>query len=250
VTPWVTPWVILLILPGPFSSWLAHLKRHLALVTHDRSPFLEREGSLALKLYQYIYSDSSMRVRIYLAEKGIEVPFESVDISKGESHTPAFLAKNPLGQVPVLELDDGSYLAESIAICRYFEELHPEPSLFGRDPKERAEIEMWSRRVELTFAHPVQRVYRLRFHSDSALSAAAQDAIEVMEQSSARAAARFFDQTLAQRNFLAGADYSIADIMALCTYGMAQMLHIPLDPDLAHLRRWYDSVSSRPSARA
>jgi glutathione S-transferase len=188
---------------------------------------------------------------MYLAEKGIEVPVESVDISRGESHTPAYLAKNPLGQVPVLELDDGSYLAESIAICRYFEELHPQPSLFGRDPKERAEIEMWSRRLELTFAQPVKRVYRLRFHSNGALSAAAQDAIETMEQSDVRAVARFLDQTLAQRGFLADSDFSIADIMALCTYDMAvHMLRIPLDPDLPHLRRWYESVSSRPSARA
>jgi glutathione S-transferase len=204
-----------------------------------------------MKLYHYIHSDSSRRVRMYLAEKGVEIPVESVDISRGQSHTPAFTAKNPLGQVPVLELDDGSYVAESIAICRYFEELHPQPSLFGRAPKERAEIEMWSRRVELNFAQPVKRLQRLRFHSDGALSAAAQDAIEAMEQSDVRAAARFLDQTLAQRGFLADSDFSIADIMALCTYDMAaHMLRIPLDPDLPHLRRWYESVSSRPSARA
>jgi glutathione S-transferase len=204
-----------------------------------------------MKLYHYIHSDSSRRVRMYLAEKGIEVPGESVDISRGESHTPTFTVKNPLGQVPVLELDDGSYLAESIAICRYFEELHPQPLLFGRDPKERAEIEMWSRRVELNFAQPVKRLYRVRYHSGGALSAAAQDAIEAMEQSDLRATARFFDQTLAQRDFLAGADYSIADIMALCTYDMAvRMLRIPLEPDLDDLRRWYEAVSSRPSARA
>lgn len=204
-----------------------------------------------MKLYQFIYSDSSRRVRMYLAEKRIEVPVESVDISRGESHTPAFIAKNPLGQVPVLQLDDGSHLAESIAICRYFEELHPEPSLFGRNPKERAEIEMWSRRVELTFAQPVRRLYRLRFHSNGALSAETQDAIEAMEQSDARAAARFFDQSLAQHDFLTGDGYSIADIMALCTYDMAvHMLRIPLDPDLHHLQRWHESVSSRRSARA
>lgn len=204
-----------------------------------------------MKLYHYIHSDSSRRVRMYLAEKGVEIPVESVDISRGQSHTPAFTAKNPLGQVPVLELDDGSYVAESIAICRYFEELHPQPSLFGSDPKERAEIEMWSRRVELNFAQPLKRLQRLRFRSDGALSAAVQDAIEAMEQADLRAAARFLDQTLVQRDFLAGADYSIADIMALCTYDMAvSMLRIPLEPDLDHLRRWYEVVSSRPSARA
>jgi glutathione S-transferase len=204
-----------------------------------------------MKLYHYTHSDSSRRVRVYLAEKGIEVAVESVDISRGESHAPAFIAKNPLGQVPVLELDDGSFLAESIAICRYFEEMHPQPALFGRDPKERAEIEMWSRRVELTFAQPLKRLQRLRFQSDGRPSAAAQDAIEAMERSDARAAARFFDQTLAHRDFFAGADYSIADIMALCTYDMAvHMLRIPLDPDLPHLRRWRESVSGRPSARA
>jgi glutathione S-transferase len=204
-----------------------------------------------MKLYHYTHSDSSRRVRMYLAEKGIEVPVESVDISKGESHTPDFVAKNPLGQVPVLELDDGAYLAESIAICRYFEALHPQPSLFGRDPKEQAEIEMWSRRIELNFAQPVRRLYRLHVHAASALPAETLDAIAAMEQSDARAATRFLDQTLAQRDFLAGSIFSIADIMALCTYDMAvHMLQVPRDPDLHHLCRWHESVSGRPSARA
>jgi glutathione S-transferase len=204
-----------------------------------------------MKLYHHIQSDSSRRVRMYLAEKGIEIPVEPVDIARGESHTPAFVAKNPLGQVPVLELDDGSYLAESIAICRYFEELRPQPSLFGKDPKERAVVEMWSRRVELRFTQPVKRLQRLRFQPDCAPSATAQDAIEAMEQSDVRVAARLFDQTLAQRDFLAGADYSIADIMALCAYDVAvHALRIPLGPDLDHLRHWHESVTSRPSARA
>ncbi len=204
-----------------------------------------------MKLYQYVYSDSSRRVRIFLAEKGIEIPLESVDITRGESHTPGFTAKNPMGQVPVLELDDGAYLAESIAICRYFEEMHPQPPLFGRNARERAEIEMWSRRVELGLTQPVKRLFRLRYIPAGSVSTATLDDIAAMERREAQAACQFLDETLAQREYIAGSTYSIADIMALCTYDMAvSQMRIPLDVDLSSLSRWHDTVLSRPSARA
>ncbi len=96
-----------------------------------------------MKLHEFTMAPNPRRVRIFLAEKGIQVPFEQVDIGKGENRTPEFLAKNPMGRVPVLELDDGTYLAESVAICRYFEEQHPEPPLLGTDAKDRAWVEMW-----------------------------------------------------------------------------------------------------------
>src|SRR5262249_32078162 len=103
----------------------------------------------AMKLYNHALAPNPRRVRIFAAEKGIELTLQDVDILAGQSRTPEFLAKNPSGGVPVLELDDGSCVAESVAICRYLEGLHPEPNLFGRDLREQAQIEMWNRRMEL-----------------------------------------------------------------------------------------------------
>src|SRR5215471_5287453 len=103
----------------------------------------------AMKLYSHALAPNPRRVRIFAAEKGIELALQDIDILAGQSRTPEFLAKNPSGGVPVLELDDGSCLAESVAICRYLEGLHPEPNLFGRDLREQAQIEMWNRRMEL-----------------------------------------------------------------------------------------------------
>src|SRR5713226_3423593 len=103
-----------------------------------------------MKIYDYKLAPNPRRVRIFLAEKKIIVPLEEIDIMKGVNRQPEFLRKNPLGGIPVLELDDGKCLAESVAICRYFEELHPEPALFGTGAIERATIEMWNRRMELS----------------------------------------------------------------------------------------------------
>src|SRR5258708_35229615 len=102
-----------------------------------------------MKIYDYKLAPNPRRVRVFLAEKGISVPFEEVDIFKGVNRQPEFLKKNPLGGIPVLELDDGRHLAESVAICRYFELLHPEPALFGKGAFEQASVEMVNRRVEV-----------------------------------------------------------------------------------------------------
>src|SRR5215468_5641343 len=110
-----------------------------------------------LKLYNHAVAPNPRRVRIFAAEKSIELSLEEVDLLAGQGRTPEFLAKNSSGGVPVLELDDGSYLPESVAICRYLEGLHPEPNLFGRDLREQVEIEMWNRRMELELFDPVGR---------------------------------------------------------------------------------------------
>src|SRR5260370_1499345 len=102
-----------------------------------------------MKIYERPVAPNPRRLRIFVAEKGIKIPYEQVDILKGENRTPEFLAKNPAGGLPVLELDDGTYLAESVAICRYLEAQHPQPNLMGKDAREQAAIEMWSRRLEL-----------------------------------------------------------------------------------------------------
>ncbi len=102
-----------------------------------------------MKIYDSTLAPNPRRVRIFLAEKGIEVPYEQIDLAKAQNRSPEFLKINPLGGVPVLELDDGTHIAESVAICRYFEEQQPEPALMGTDAKDRAEVEMWHRRMEL-----------------------------------------------------------------------------------------------------
>ena len=110
-----------------------------------------------LKLYNHPVAPNPRRVRIFAAEKGVELALEDVDILTGQSRTPEFIAKNSSGAVPVLELDDGSYLSESVAICRYLEGLQPEPNLLGRDLREQAEIERWNRRMELELFNPISR---------------------------------------------------------------------------------------------
>jgi glutathione S-transferase len=118
------------------------------------------EMARPLKLYSYAQAPNPRRVRIFAAEKGIELSLEEVDILAGQSRKPEFLAKNSSGAVPVLELDDGSYLSESVAICRYLEGLHPEPNLLGRDLREQTEIERWNRRMELELFAPISRTFQ------------------------------------------------------------------------------------------
>jgi glutathione S-transferase len=113
-----------------------------------------------LKLYTYAHAPNPRRVRIFAAEKGIALSLEEIDILAGQSRTPEFLGKNSSGAVPVLELDDGSYLSESVAICRYLEGLQPEPNLLGRDLREQAEIERWNRRMELELLGPIGRTFQ------------------------------------------------------------------------------------------
>src|SRR5271156_3285232 len=113
-----------------------------------------------MKIYDTTIAPNPRRVRIFLAEKGISIPYEQVDLAKAENRQPPFLAKNPLGGVPVLELDDGTLIAESVAICRYFEELHPNPPLMGTGALERAQVEMWQRRMELALFYNVGQTFR------------------------------------------------------------------------------------------
>ena len=183
---------------------------------------------------------SPRRVRIFLAEKGIEVPYERLEIHK-ENRTPEFRKKNPIATLPVLELDDGSCISESIAICRYFEEIQPEPALFGSTPLEKAEIEMWMRRVELYLYLPID------LSGEGLLS---KESAGKFRRWSQRAAA-FLDGVLAEREFIAGARYTIADVFALSAldFGIRHMA-FELAPELTNVARWHRSVSSRPSARA
>ena len=205
-----------------------------------------------MKLYTYARAPNPRRVHLFLAEKGLTIPLEPVDIMTRANRRPEFLERvNALGGLPVLELDDGSHLTESVAICRYLEALHPEPPLFGRTPEEQGRVEMWSRRIELNLMVPVGLVW---IHgSPLTRSVVPQQIPEAAEQSRARVRSfhRFLNGSLETREFMAGDAYSMADILALTTIDFASALvELPFDPALTHLAAWHERISTRPSVQA
>jgi glutathione S-transferase len=202
-----------------------------------------------VKLYDSTMAPNPRRVRIFLAEKGVEVPTVQVDIAKAENRKPPFLERNPLGGVPVLELDDGTHLAESVAICRYFEETHPEPPLMGTDARDRAWVEMWQRRMELEVALPVMQCFRNTHAFFQGRIEQVPEYGEVCRRSAEKRLA-WLDGQLADRAFVAGERYTIADITALVGIDFGRVVKIRIDPEHKHLQRWYEAVSSRPSAKA
>ena len=201
-------------------------------------------------LYDYPGGPNPRRVRIFLAEKGISVPMETVDILKRRNRQPDFLEKNPTGGIPILELDDGTCISESVAICRYFEELHPEPPLFGTGAKERAIIEMWLRRVELNLMVPIGMVW---VHGHPLTAKLIRQIPEAAAQNRVRTAMgyKLLNDQLAENEFIAGDAYSVVDAVALATYDFgAGLVGVPPEDGLTHLARWHAAVSARPSATA
>lgn len=190
------------------------------------------------------------RVRIFLAEKNLKVPTELLSIVAGEHKKPEFLAVNPLGQIPALKLDDGDVITESLSICRFFEALNPDPPMFGKGPKGVAEVDMWVRRVELRLMVPVGMVW-MHTHPFTARVVVPQYT-EFGESNRPRviAAMRYFDESLAGRNWLAGKDYTIADITLLTTIDFAIFIGIAIPDDMPNLTAWHERASARPSAQA
>ena len=200
-------------------------------------------------LYDSKVAPNPRRVRIFLAEKGIEVPTRQVDIGTAESRKPHFLAKNPLGALPVLELDDGTCIAESVAICRYFEEVQPSPPLMGTDARDRAIVEMWSRRTELELWRYVTGCFQ-HTHAYFAGRIEQVPAWGELCRKTARERLAWLDRELAERPFVAGPRYTIADITLLCAIDFGRVVEIRIAPEQRHLARWHEAVSSRPSAKA
>ena len=203
-----------------------------------------------MKLFDLRAGTNTRRVRIFLAEKNLRLPSVEVNMAAGENSRPEFLAMNPMGTMPVLELDDGTFLSESIAICRYVEEeLEPEPNLFGTTPRERAEIEMWNRRVELDLLLPITESFK---HLSpfwegrrTQIGAAGE-----LARRTAQVRMAWLDAELSGRPFVAGRRYTIADITAQCALILGKNTGTPIDASLANLSRWFKEVSSRPTARA
>ncbi len=202
-----------------------------------------------MKIYDYTQAPNPRRVRVFLAEKGIQVPYEQVNLAAAENRKPEFLKKNPMGGVPALELDDGTLIAESVAICRYFEELHPEPNLMGKDAKEKAVIEMWNRRMEFEILANTAGSFRntSEFFKDRIPQVPEYGAVC---KNAALKRLEWLDTELAGRKFIAGDRFTIADITALIGIDFGRVTGIRIQDSQKNLARWYQEVSSRPSAKA
>ena len=190
------------------------------------------------------------RVRIYLAEKGLSVPTQTISIRDGEHRGDAFLQVNPLGQTPALVIDGADVLTESIAICRFFEALHPSPPMFGVGARGVAEVDQWIRRVELRLMTPLSMVW-LHTHPWTARIVQPQYT-EFGESQRPRvlAAMTEFDHALDGRDWLDGERYTIADIVLLTTIDFAKFVGIAVPDELTHLKAWHARASARPSAQA
>jgi glutathione S-transferase len=203
-----------------------------------------------MKIYNSSLAPNPRRLRIFVAEKGLKIPTEEVDIFTGQNRTPQMLAKNPAGGLPFVELDDGTHLAESVAICRYLEGLHPEPNLMGKDNREQAFIEMWNRRMELNLFAVAARAFQ---HTNELFKARLKQFPEYGEtqRETVKQQLQWLDAQIGNKPFIAGDRFTIADITALVAVDFAaQAAGVSADPALKNLARWHQSVSSRPSAKA
>jgi glutathione S-transferase len=204
-----------------------------------------------MKIFEFRDFPNPRRVRVFLAEKGINgIPFAQIDVPGGEHRKPAFLARNPYGSVPTLELDDGTFISETVAICRYFEARHPEPHLMGETPEETAAIEMWQRRIEHTLFDTIATYFHHATPGLGGLEAYQNKEWGAHNRDLFLAAMEKTDTLLAEREFIAGDRFSIADITALCAIDYGGFVEIGIPAELTNLQRWYDAVSSRPGAGA
>jgi glutathione S-transferase len=203
-----------------------------------------------MKIIETRAAPNPRRVRMFLAEKGIAMSFEELDLMKGDLKTPGFSAMNPLQRVPVLVLDDGTVLSETVAICRYFEELQPEPALFGRGALGRATTEMWQRRIELHLLGSIAHAFRHLHPAMAKLEVPQVAAWGEANKPRVLEMLELMDKRLAETRFIAGGDYSIADITGLVSIDFMRPARIQRPAGLSNLERWYGEVSSRPSAKA
>lgn len=190
------------------------------------------------------------RVRVFLAEKGIHVPFEQVDIMSGVHKSADFAEFNPIQRVPVLILNDGTAISESMAICRYFEAVQPDPPLFGRTPIEIGMIEMWNRRAELNFFLPVAQYFRHTHPAMAHLEVPQIPAWAEANKPRADEIIRIFDERLSTTPYLAGENFSVADITAMIATDFMKPARLTIPEEALHFKRWYAQESSRPSHKA
>ncbi len=203
-----------------------------------------------MKLYDAGRAPNTRRTRIFLAEKGITIPLAPVDLNKLEHQNDGYRRINPRARVPALEFDDGTVITESIAICRYFEEIQPEPPLFGVGPLGKAQVEMWQRRCELELMGAVAAVFR---HTRKSM--AAMEVPQVPEWAEANKPRvmeflAFLDQRLSEATYISGEAFSVADITAYVSIEFMDWARLSVPADLLHLARWHALVAARPSSSA
>jgi glutathione S-transferase len=202
-----------------------------------------------MKIYDFAGAPNPKKLRVYLAEKGIEVPLESVDIISGQNRQPEFLKKNPLGGLPVLELDDGSHLPESLAIIEYFEETHPEPSMIGKTALERAKVRSLERICELGVLSSVAIIFQ---NTHPFMAGRLKQSADAADNARARMAnaLKVIDDAIGSHPFVAGSRPTIADCTLLAALDFGEFAGIPLDPALKNVARWRSEFKKRPSASA
>jgi glutathione S-transferase len=190
-------------------------------------------------------------VRMFMAEKGLKIPSQDVDLMAGDNRKPEHLARNPHGQMPALELDDGSFISEILAICEYLEDTNPSPALIGSNPKEKAEARMWARRVDLNIVEPLTNGFRysqgLRlFQNRIVCVPEAADGLKKIAQD--RLA--WLNGQMSGQDFLCGKRFTFADIHLFCFLEFGTQVGQPLNPENANVSAWFDRVKARPSAAA
>jgi glutathione S-transferase len=204
-----------------------------------------------MKLYDSIGPNPRI-VRMFMAEKGIEIPKQAVDLRKGENREAAHLQRNPHGQMPALELDDGSYLAEITAICEYLEEKQPTPAMIGTTPEERAECRMWTRRVDLNICEPLANGYRfgeaLKFFEKRI--PVAPEASPGLKMIAANRIKWLNDQMADGRQYICGKRFTLADMLLYCWLDFGNQVGQPLDPSNTNVVAWFNRVGARPSVKA
>ena len=203
-----------------------------------------------MKLFDGGRAPNPRRVRIFLAEKGVEVPLVPIDMGALEHRKQEVSRRNPLQRLPVLELDDGTILTETVAICRYFEELYPEPTLMGRGALGKAQVEMWQRRLEFNLFNAVANAFR---HIHPAMKEWEVPQIAEWGEANKPKAIEFLqllDTELAGREFAAGDEYSIADITGLVALDFMKPARIQVPEEMTNVLRWHRTIASRPSAAA
>lgn len=203
-----------------------------------------------MKIIETRQAPNPRRVRIFLAEKGISVPFEEVDLMKGDLKSAEMTKLNPAQRVPILVLDDGTAISETMAICRYFEETKAEPALFGHSAIGKANVEMWNRRMELGLMAHVSQAFRHTHPAMGHLEVPQVKEWGEANKSKALEVLAMLDQQLASNKFVAGDAYSVADITALVAIDFMRPARIALPPELKNVARWHAEVSARASAKA
>ena len=203
-----------------------------------------------MKLYDGGKAPNPRRVRVFLKEKGIEVPLVPVDLGTMAHKSAEFTAINPLQRVPALVLDDGTIITESIAICRYFEALHPEPALFGKGAREAAVVEMWQRRMEFQLLTQVGHVFR---NSHPAMKEWEVPQVAAWAEANKPRVLDFLkllDDELKDRQFAAGDTFSVADITGLIGIDFMKPAKMGVPDEFTNVKRWHAELSARPSAAA